>query len=170
MKKLSRKYFERNTLEVAKDLIGKFLVRQIGKKKISVMITETEAYCGKNDLASHASRGKTKRTEIMFGPPGRAYVYMIYGMYFCLNIVTETDGYPAAVLIRGTEIVSGPGRLCRKFKIDKQLNNEDVTTSKKLWFEDREVKIKPDQIKRAKRIGVDYAGKYKDKLWRFVLK
>ncbi len=188
--RLARKFFDRPTRQVAKDLLGKFLLRQIGKRKTTVMITEAEAYCGPDDLASHASRGRTTRTEVMFGPPGHAYIYLIYGMYHCLNIVAERDGYPAAVLIRGaiTNIKSkngtiilprscgfdsknlgGPGRLCRHLDIDRQLNRENLISSKRLWLEDRGVKIKPSQIKRAKRIGVDYAGKYKDKPWRFVL-
>jgi len=185
-----------------------------------VMITETEAYCGPKDLASHASKGRTKRTEIMFGPPGFAYVYLIYGMYFCLNIVTEAEGYPAAVLIRAVSVerlgysknlksgnflnakpytlnanlnspaltperaeafkklcgeaatarlVSGPGKLCRFLKIDKTLNGEDIIESRRLWIEEGK-KLKPAQIGRSKRIGVDYAGSYKNKLWRFFIK
>lgn len=194
-RRLSRNFFARPTLIVARELLGKFLVRKIGrgKKEIAVMIAETEAYCGPNDLASHASRGRTKRTEVMFGPAGHAYVYLIYGMYYCFNIVTERDGYPAAVLIRnaiinttntgsknGTIILprsygndskdlGGPGKLCRYLDINKQLNQEDLISSKSLWLEDRGVKIKPSQIRQAKRIGVDYAGKYKDKPWRFVV-
>ena len=131
----------------------------------------------------------------MFGPAGRAYVYLIYGMYYCLNIVTEEKGYPAAVLIRGVRVqgigysknpkflaslnpkpstlnpsLNGPGKLCRFLKIDKTLNGEDVTRSGKLWLEDRGVKIGKTGVKTAKRIGVDYAGPYKDKLWRFLLR
>src|SRR3989344_8695061 len=171
-KKLSRKFFNRPTLLVAKELLGKFLVRRVGNKTISAMVTETEAYCGPSDLASHASRGRTKRTEIMFGPSGHAYVYLIYGMYHCFNIVTERNNYPAAVLIRSIDVagINGPGKVCRYFKINKLLNNENLVNSKKLWLEDREVKIKPEQIKRAPRVGVDYAGAYKHKLWRFFIK
>ena len=156
------------------------------------MITETEAYCGLNDLASHASRGKTPRTEIMFGPPGRAYIYLVYGMYYCLNIVTEKKDYPAAVLIRGIIIdgvdynkTNGPGKVCRVLKIDKTLNGKDITIanvgnrhacsslraracSQPLQIEDRGVIIKNSQIQKTPRIGVDYAGKFKDKKWRFL--
>lgn len=162
---LPREFYEQKTLKVAKELLGKFLVH----KKISGMITETEAYHGFRDLASHAARGKTKRTKIMFGPAGHAYIYLIYGMYYCLNVVTEREEYPAAVLIRAVEGVSGPGRLTRHFKIDKKLNGVDMTTSSKLWIEDRGIKIAPSKIIRTPRIGVDYAGAYKDKKWRFVL-
>ena len=162
---LPREFYEQKTLVVARKLLGKFLVHQ----GIVAMITETEAYIGQKDLACHASKGKTKRTEIMFGPAGHAYIYLIYGMYYCLNVVTEREGFPAAVLIRGVQNVIGPGRLTRHFKIDKSLNGEDMTKSKKLCIEDRGVEPRPRQIFRTARIGVDYAGKYKDKLWRFVL-
>jgi DNA-3-methyladenine glycosylase len=170
-RKLTRTFFNRPTLKVAKELLGKFLVRKVGGKVIRAMITETEAYCGPKDLACHASKGRTKRTEVMFGPAGHAYVYLIYGMYYCLNIVTEDEGYPAAVLIRAVDAtgVNGPGKLCRFFKIDKAFNGEDLIKSKRLWVEEG-IKIKRGQIKRSKRIGVDYAGEYKDKLWRFFLK
>lgn len=168
--KLKRDFFERATLKVAGELIGKTLVRKIGSKTIGDIITETEAYIGPHDLASHASRGRTRRTEVMFAKAGAAYVYMIYGMHFCFNVVTEKENYPAAVLIRATKNVSGPGRLCKFFHIDKRLNGEDITKSKRIWIEDGEKNISPKLIKKTKRIGVDYAKSYKDKLWRFVLK
>ncbi len=194
---------------MAKELLGKFLVRKIGADEFSAtcpaqnreglqrdnvlcgMITEVEAYCGPRDLASHASRGRTPRTKVMFGPPGHAYVYLIYGMHHCFNIVTEKDGYPAAVLIRGvcpvrgrsplggrsraegvvaSNGINGPGKLCRRFQIDKTLNDEDLTKSNKLWLEDRGIKIKSSQIRHSSRIGVDYAGPYEDKPWRFFVK
>lgn len=187
---LNRKFFNRNTLIVAKELLGKYLVRKVGRKVIRARITETEAYCGVQDKACHASKGLTPRTKIMFGPPGYAYVYMVYGMYHCLNFVTEKEGNPSAVLIRGIEfnndalritnnnsesvirnklIINGPGKLCREFKIDKKLNGVDICKSRELWLEDSGIKIVPTQIKRVKRIGVDYAGKWKDKLWRFYI-
>ncbi len=168
---LSRKFFARPTLIVAKELLGKFLVRKIGRKIIRAMITETEAYCGPKDLACHASKGRTGRTEVMFGPAGHTYVYLIYGMYHCLNIVTEKENYPAAVLIRAVDAngVNGPGKLCRFLKIDKALNGEDLIKGKRLWIEDGK-KLKPAQISRAKRIGIDYAGPYKHKPWRFFIR
>ena len=177
--RLNQNFYNQSTLKVAQLLLGKFLVRKINGKKIIGMITETEAYVGPKDLASHASRGKTKRTEIMFGPPGFWYVYLIYGMYYCLNIVTEHKNYPAAVLIRSVKLAgntaltkktNGPGKLCREFKIDKNLNNHSAFVKKtQLWIEDGSEKIKPSQIKKSPRIGVDYAGKYKDKFWRFYI-
>lgn len=170
-KKISRHFYNQKTLKVAKELLGKFLIHKIGRQKLVGMITETEAYCGPNDLASHASRGRTPRTEIMFGEAGHAYIYLIYGMYYCFNIVTERKNYPAAVLIRGVkakEAINGPGKVCQYLKIDKKLNGADLTGSK-LWVEDRGVQIKKSAIKRGKRIGVDYAGRYKDKKWRFYI-
>ena len=193
---LSPKYFSQPTFKLAKDLPGKFLVRRVvevrpalrarkGKpnfhypvretngEKIEAMITEVEAYMGPEDKASHASRGKTKRTEVMFGQPGQWYVYMIYGMYYCLNIVTEKEEYPAAILIRSVEGVSGPGRVCRHFKIDGStwltINKKMASEKSGLWIEDRGIKIKSMQIKKGKRIGIDYAGKWKHKPWRFYL-
>jgi len=176
MKKLDRGFFNRNTLKVAQELLGKFIVRRYGKKIITGKVVETEAYMGPLDLASHASRGKTPRTEIMFGKPGIAYIYLIYGMYYCFNVVTEKKSYPAAVLIRAIEtsgnekLANGPGKLCYFFKIDKLLNGEDTTTSKKLWLEDRREKIKKSEIIARKRIGVDYAQHSQHYLWRFYIK
>lgn len=175
MKRLGKGFFNRDTIIVAQDLLGKYLVRKIGDKTVRAEIVETEAYCGPKDLASHASKGLTPRTKIMFGLPGYAYVYLIYGMYYCLNIVTEKEGYPAAVLIRAVKIpdmeiktLNGPGKLCRELKIDKNLNGENICLSEGLWLEAGE-KIPVKFIKKSKRIGVDYAGKWKDKLWRFLL-
>ncbi|MBI2674188.1 MAG: DNA-3-methyladenine glycosylase [Candidatus Yanofskybacteria bacterium] len=207
MTRLNNNFFNRNTLAVAKDLLGKYLVRRIGGKVIRARITETEAYCGVKDKANHASKGLTSRTKVMFGPPGHAYIYLIYGMYHCFNTVTREEGYPEAVLIRAAEITNhkshktqvnitktqstehktqikhraqttkntntlcfkldGPGKLCRALSIDKHLNGINLCESKELWLEDRGEK--PLEIRKGKRIGVDYAGKWKDKLWRFSI-
>ena len=171
MKRLNRKFFEEPTVKVAQELLGKFLVRKLGHKINKAVIVETEAYCGSEDLACHASKGVTERTKVMFGPAGFSYVYMIYGMYHCLNIVTEREGNPSAVLIRTLDCdgCDGPGKLCRKLGIDRKLNNIVITKSKLLWLEDSENKVKKSQIKKSKRIGVNYAGKWKHKLWRFYL-
>ena len=177
LKRLPKNFFHQNTFKIAKALLGKFIVRKIGKKTLIGKIVETEAYYGPSDLASHASAGKTERAKIMFDKPGTAYIYLIYGMYYCFNIVTEAKDFPAAILIRAAEPLNlrqeanGPGKLCRAFKIDKKLNGENLIASKKLFLAaNPKEKIKSIQIKKAKRIGVDYAGKYKDKLWRFYLK
>lgn len=187
-KKLTRFFYNQPTLKVAQELLGKFLVHRINKRRIEGRIIETEAYISSKDKASHASRGRTPRTELMFGKAGRTYIYLIYGMYYCFNIVTERKGFPAAVLIRAVEprlagetstfhlrrskkISSGPGKLCQYLKIDQKLNGVDLTGNV-LWIEDKGEKKRGRgvQIGRAKRIGVDYAGKYKDKLWRFYIK
>ena len=176
---LAQEFYQQNTREVAKELLGKYLIREIDGQKIIGQITETEAYCGPKDLACHGSRGRTPRTETLFGEAGCWYVYLIYGMYYCLNIVTEKENYPSAVLIRGVKPISGldkniktdgPGKLCRAFTIDKKINNSSAFKSPSLWIEDWGEKIKPNQIKKTPRIGVDYAGEYKDKMWRFILK
>jgi DNA-3-methyladenine glycosylase len=172
---LKRSFFERDTTAVAQDLLGKFLVRHVGRKTIVGMIVETEAYVGPHDLACHAAKGKTERTKVMFEPAGTWYVYLIYGMYHCLNIVTEAEDYPSAVLIRAIElpdrIGSGPGKLCRALKINKQLNCVSaVAKNAKLYIEDQGIKIPKNQIIKTKRVGVDYAGPWKNKPLRFYIK
>src|SRR5581483_5179153 len=107
MHPLPRSFYDRDTTLVAKDLLGKLLVRKIGRKTLVGKIVETEAYLGPHDLAAHSARGRTKRTEVMFGPPGHAYVYLIYGMYCCMNVVTEREGHASAVLIRALEPLKG---------------------------------------------------------------
>ncbi len=164
---LPQKFFNRPTLNVAKELLGKFLVHEINGQKIEGMITEVEAYVGSEDKASHASRGKTPRTEVMFGRSGCWYVYLIYGMHYCLNIVTEDNGFPAAILIRSVEHVKGPGRVCKYFKIDKNLNKKAAHKLSGLWIEDRGNVI--EKIKKGKRIGIDYAGVWKNKPWRLYI-
>jgi len=188
---LTRKFYNQKTLKVAQDLLGCFLVRQIGKRIVKGIIAETEAYCGPKDKANHASRGRTLRTEVMFGPSGHAYIYLIYGMYYCFNVVTEKENYPAAVLIRGvwlfnslpiralakhddlrcSAFINGPGKVCQHFQIDKKLNNWDLTQGQKLWIESNPCFKKENyKIIRTSRVGVNYAKEYKDKKWRFVLK
>lgn len=189
MKKIKKDFYNRNTLKVAREILGKFLVRKIGDKIISGKIIEVEGYVGPNDLASHASRGKTLRTAPMFGFPGHAYVYLVYGLNYCFNIVTEKENYPAAILIRALEpadgidlikknrkakmpicnLTNGPGKLCQALKIDKSLNTLDLTKNI-LWVEDRGIKIKSRDVVAAKRVGIDYAGEYKNKPWRFYLR
>jgi len=168
---LRRSYYSRPTIDVARDLIGKYLVRQAGARTLSGRIVEVEAYVGPHDLACHASRGRTARTDVMFGPAGVAYVYLIYGMYHCLNVVTEREGFPAAVLIRAVEdttsssLIDGPGRLCRFFDIDRRLNRLDLTQRDRMWLEDRNEAV--EDVLAAPRIGVDYAGEWAAKPFRF---
>ena len=162
-------FYARSTIKVAKDLLGCYLNRQLSSGVIlNAQITETEAYTA-NDPACHAFNGKTKRTEVMFGPPGRAYVYFIYGMYYCLNVVTEVEQIPGAVLIRALAGVglNGPGKICKQWHIDKQLNGADLMDpASSLWITQRTSGSKP-KIQTSARIGISKA---QDKLWRFYTK
>ena len=162
MKRLPRTFFERPTLEVARDLLGKWFV--FGEKK--GVITETEAYLG-DDPASHGARGKTPRNFAMFGEAGHAYVYQIYGVYFCFNITTERENFPAAVLIRGIKVsgglhLNGPGKLCRFFGITRAHNNLDLCTEPDFFIVDSELQPK---FKTTPRVGITKAI---EKPWRFV--
>ena len=182
--KLDRSFYDRPTLDVARELIGKFLARRLRGKLLVGRIVEAEAYLAHPDRASHASRKDPKRAAIMFGPPGFAYVYMIYGMHHCLNLVTEGDGTAGAVLVRGLEpvegievmqrnrkrpmplhnLTSGPGKLCQAFGIDRSFNGVDVCADR-LCLEDRG--YTPKRICTGQRVGVEYAGEWARKPWRF---
>ena len=175
-----RTFFDQPTLIVARGLLGKYLVREWRGKKLSLLITEVEAYDGPDDLASHASRGLTPRTKIMFGPAGRFYVYFTYGMHWLVNIVTGSEDYPAAVLIRAGKYydtekrewiaVNGPARLTRFLKITGAQNGKIAGKKTGLWFEDRGTRINRGNIAADKRVGIDYAGPvWKNKLYRFTL-
>lgn len=172
-KPLSRTFFHRPTLTVARSLIGKYLVRENGKKRIAGKIIEVEAYVGSQDKACHASKGRTARTDVMFGPPGVSYVYLVYGMYHLLNVVTERAEFPAAVLIRAIEVegelIDGPGKICRTLDIDRSLNRLDMTEGRQVWFEDRGARVARKRVGTFPRIGVEYAGSWAKKLWRFRL-
>ena len=161
---------------MARDLLGAVLVRRrAGDETTAGRIVEVEAYCGAKDLAAHSARGRrTARNDVMYGPGGHAYVYFIYGMYYCLNVVTERTGFPAAVLFRALEPsgkialppMSGPGRLCRALAIDLALNRADFTKGP-LGIEDRG--DPPPAIGASPRIGVEYAGEWARKPWRFFI-
>jgi DNA-3-methyladenine glycosylase len=169
-KQLGQTFFNRETLRVAKELLGKYLVWTHKGKEFSLMICEVEAYDGPDDLASHASRGKTERTQIMFGHPGHFYIYLIYGMYWMLNVVVGSKDYPAAILFRGAGEICGPGRLTKYIKIDKSLHGKLACKKNELWFEDRGVEVKENQIIKTPRIGVNYAGSiWSKKPYRFLL-
>lgn len=182
-------FFDRSTKVVARDLIGKTLVREVNGVRVSGKVVETEAYVGVRDLACHASRGKTPRNEVMFGPAGYWYVYLIYGFYHCLNIVTEGVGSGSAVLIRAVEpldgivfmqknrqrevlgdLSSGPGKLCQAFGVTRQLNGASACAlASECFFEEAE-HVPKKSILSTKRIGVEYAGAWKDKPLRFCMK
>ncbi|OCL25253.1 3-methyladenine DNA glycosylase [Orenia metallireducens] len=187
--KLKLDFYQRDGVNVAQDLLGKLLVRELDGQKIISKIVETEAYIGPEDKACHAYQNKrTKRTEVMFGRAGNAYIYLIYGMYNCLNIVTASVGKPEAVLIRAVEpiegldtirkyrqikskkvedLTNGPGKLCQALAIDKKLNGYDMTYGDKLYVLDSNYKL---EVVKDKRINIDYAEEYKEKLWRFYIK
>jgi DNA-3-methyladenine glycosylase len=173
MGKLTRKFYARATLQVARELIGMHLVHADGKTRRVGRIVETEAYRGPADLAAHSSRGHTPRTSVMFGPAGYAYVYFIYGMWNCLNVVTAAPGEPQAVLLRALAPIDnvdgpcwGPGLLCRALHIDRAMNGADLC-GRKLWLERPQARAPAPRIGRSARIGVDYAGSWALRPWRF---
>lgn len=188
--RLGYDFYQKDAVSAAKDLLNKILVREINGKKIMVKIVDTEAYMGAEDKASHAyANKKTKRTETMFKKGGLAYIYLIYGMYYCFNIVTAEENNPHAVLIRAVEplqgleiikenrkikskkieeLTNGPGKLSQALQIDKSLNGCDLVKSNKLYLlnnEDKNIKIEA-----APRVNIEYAEEYKDKKWRFYIK
>ena len=173
-RKLPRSFYAReDTLLVARELIGTHLVHNDGVTRRVGRIVETEAYLGPEDLAAHSARGRTKRTEVMFGPPGHAYVYFIYGFWNCLNLVTSRKGIPHAVLLRAVEPVEGitdktwgPGLLCRAMGVDRALNGADLCADR-LWLERPRGSTPPVRIGSSPRIGVDYAGPWAKRPWRF---
>ena len=167
-KRLGRSFFVRDVLKVAPELPGKILVRRFQDGSLArKTILEVEAYRGTEDLACHASKGRTNRTEIMYQPGGVIYMYLIYGMYWMMNFVTGERDIPQAVLIRGIDDFNGPGKLTRGLVIDKSLYGEDVITSDRIWVEDSKMK---NDIIRTKRVGIEYAGDpWKNMDWRFVI-
>lgn len=183
---LTRSFFAQPTLSVARGLLGQRLVREIDGRRLAGLIVETEAYIGPRDTANHASRGRTPRTQVMFGPPGYIYVYVIYGMYHMLNFITEQEGFPAAVLIRAIEpvegievmqslrqrasgcyLTNGPGKLTQALGVDKNLNRRDATQGRQLWLEAGEP-LPDTLVAIGPRVGIDSAAA-KDRLapWRF---
>lgn len=184
MKILQRDFYSRNAVEVAKNLLGKNLVRQIGGEELIGRIVEVEAYRGSDDPASHAYRGKTPRNAVMFGKAGCAHIYFIYGKHYCLNVTAEREGVPGAVLVRALEpvagieimrrnrkakglvdLMNGPGKLTEAMKITKELNGWDLTKGEELFICESDVK-KGFRITSTKRVGVKNGA---DKLWRFYV-
>lgn len=170
--KLKKSFFERNSVEVAKDLIGKYLVRSLSDgTTYKFKITEVEAYDGEHDLACHAAKGRNKKTEVLYWEAGTLYVYLVYGMYWMLNVVCDKKDYPSAVLIRGIDELSGPGRITKALAIDKSFHGIHLSNSVTVWFEDnKKKKVNTKKIKSTPRIGVDYAGsEWSTAPYRFVL-
>lgn len=179
MSNVSRDFFEQDTLQVARELLGKIIVRQVDGRTIKGKIIETEAYIGIGDKACHARHGKTKRNEVMWGEAGCAYIYLCMGLHYLLNIVTEDVGFPAAVLIRKIEPLSGldpalksygPGNLTKYLQINMEMNGIDFCSSSVLYIMDSGEKVKDNDIKELPRVGIDYAEEHKNLPWRFVLK
>ncbi len=167
---LDKKFFERDVLEAAPDLLGKIIVRKFednpNSPEIREIITEVEAYKGIEDLGCHASKGKTERNKVMFDEAGLVYVYLIYGMYWMLNFVTEKKDVPQAILIRGVGNIKGSGKVGKYLKIDKSFYGENLTKSNRLWIEDNpNYKV---NYTTAPRVGIDYAGEWAKKPWRFI--
>ena len=175
MRKLPRSFYDRNTTLVARELLGKLLVRvEAGVERIG-KIVEVEAYLGPHDLAAHSSRGLTERTRVMFGLPGHAYVYFIYGMYHCVNVVTEREGHASAVLLRALEPVknvdgrtNGPGLLCRAMHIDRRFNGHDLLSQD--FFITAPPKSEKFTVIKRPRVGVDYARHWAKRHLRFYIK
>lgn len=185
--KLEKNFFLVDGVTLAKNLLGKVLVRKIDNKILKARIVETEAYMGPLDKAAHSYQNRrTKRTEAMFLEGGHIYIYLIYGMYYCFNISANKKDIPEAVLIRAVEplknieymkqlrnikkdkdLSNGPGKLAKALSIDKTFNTLDITKNNYIWLENDDYSI--SSITQAKRIGIDYAEEYKDKLWRFYI-
>ena len=189
-KQLSREFYTRDTLTLARDLLGKRMVRRFEGQRLAGHITEVEAYIGEEDEACHANSGQTERTAPMYGPPGHLYVYLIYGMYHCLNIVTEQEGFPAAILVRALrpveglatirrlrgaqhaerDLARGPGRLCEALVVDRSFNYECLYgEDTRLWLEQAPA-VPTDEIARSPRINVRGDERARTVRWRFYLR
>jgi len=173
--KLPRSFYDRDTIVVARELLGKHLVHVSNGVERIGRIVEVEAYLGPHDLAAHSARGLTERTKVMFGPPGHAYVYFIYGMYFCMNVVTEREGHASAVLLRAVEPVEnvegrtqGPGLVCRAMHIDKRLNGHDLLSSD--FYIATPAGADAFATVKRPRVGVDYAKHWAKRNLRFYIK
>lgn len=173
--KLPREFYDRDTIVVAKELLGKYIIHVSGDVERIGKIVETEAYLGPHDLAAHSAKGLTNRTKVMFGPPGHAYVYLIYGMYHCVNVVTEKEGHASAVLLRAIEPIkniegrtSGPGLLCNAMHINKNLNGQDLLSDN--FYIAVDSNAASFTIVKRPRVGVDYAKHWAKRLLRFYIK
>ena len=169
VERLDKSFFLRDVLEVAPEMLGKIIVRKFEDNHLGkFVITEVEAYSGNGDLACHASKGKTKRTEVMFREGGLVYVYLIYGMYWMLNIVTGKENNAEAILIRGVREISGPGRVGKTLQLDKSFYGENLLISERIWIENAKPVVK---FESSPRIGINYAGEPSvSKPWRFLSK
>ncbi len=167
--RLNSDFFKENAVDLAPRLLGKTIVRMMEDGSLErFIIVEVEAYCGESDLACHASKGRTKRTEVMYHEGGKVYVYLIYGMYWMLNFVCGKKNDPQAILIRGLKGISGPGRVGKTLMLNKSFYGENLFTSERLWLEDSQLEI--PEINISKRIGIEYSGEiWSNKLYRFYV-
>ena len=187
MDRLRRDFYQRSTLTVARELLGQRLVRVVDGQRLSGLIVEVEAYIGEDDAACHAACGRTPRNEAMYGPPGHAYVYFIYGMHHCLNVVTEEEGFPAAVLVRALEplegldimhrhrsgrpdreLTNGPAKLCQALAIDRGFNRVDLCTGEVLFIEEGRM-VAQEEVGTSPRIGIKADELAMSVPWRFYL-
>jgi DNA-3-methyladenine glycosylase len=169
---LEKDFFQRSTLLVAQELLGQYLCRKmLNGNIVRYMITELEAYDGPEDKACHAAKGRTARTDVMFWPGGVWYIYLCYGIHWMINIVTGPKDYPAALLIRGAGIYSGPGRLTKALHITQAFNKLSAVKAKGLWLEASNIVVEEHQYQKMPRVGIDYAGPYwKEVNYRLILK
>jgi len=184
---LSRSFYSDDTIAVARALLGMHLVRSLGDARVSGAIVETEAYCGTSDEGCHAYRGRTARTAVMFGPPGHAYVYFIYGRYYCFNIVAHREGEVGAVLVRALqpleglevmrarrpghpdqELTNGPAKLCLALDIGREFNGWDLCAGEKLWLE-RGEPVPDEQVRVGPRVGLQVGEYARTRPWRFAV-
>lgn len=167
-KRLGEEFFHRDCLEVAPDLVGKVIVRRLSNGTIlRERIAETESYRGEEDLACHASKGRTKRTELLYGKSGIIYVYLCYGMHWLMNVITGELQQPQGVLIRAGEVHNGPAKLTKYLQVDKKFNGKSFVSNDELWIEDDGTTVK---FRTDVRVGIDYAGDYwKNLQWRWIL-
>lgn len=167
MKRLGEDFFHRDALEVAPDLVGKILVSRINGEEIRVRITETEAYCGEEDTACHAHKGRTKRTEVLYGKSGVIYVYLCYGMHWLMNVITGNEDQPQGVLFRAGEGFNGPGKLTKALGVTGEQNKQSFVDNDEIWIEDDG---QNHEYHTDTRVGIAYATEeYREKQWRFVL-
>ncbi len=169
-KVIPKEFFNRPVLEICPDLLGHFLCVKIENKTVRAEICELEAYDGPEDKACHASKGKTARTEVMFGEAGNFYIYLCYGVHWLLNIVTGPVDSPAAILIRGVSQWTGPGKLTKALHIDKRFAGKAATPKTGLWFEENPDRDENYPYETTPRVGVDYAGDWANKPYRFIRK
>lgn len=167
--KLAAEFFHRGALDVARDLVGKVIVRRLSDGTLlSERISETEAYCGEEDRACHASKGRTNRTEILYGESGFIYVYLCYGMHWLMNVITGEKGMPQGVLIRAGEVHDGPAKLTKYLQVNGDFNKRKIYDDSEIWIDDDGFR---PEIVTAPRVGIDYAGEYwRDIEWRFIAK